>query len=105
MGKPRGINTARKQKTRRRTQKWADKDWKKALAAIKPCARRIELGKEPPLDELLADLGRLTGRFPRELAADITTARESGDDERVAELILRAHLRPSDWLVRTYLNW
>ena len=29
MGKPRGINTARKQRTARRLNKWADKDWKK----------------------------------------------------------------------------
>eukprot|EP01065_Artemidia_motanka_P008212 TRINITY_DN1410_c0_g2_i1.p3 TRINITY_DN1410_c0_g2~~TRINITY_DN1410_c0_g2_i1.p3 ORF type:complete len:144 (+),score=54.41 TRINITY_DN1410_c0_g2_i1:58-489(+) len=34
MAKPRGINTARKQKTRRRTQKWADKDWKKAHLSV-----------------------------------------------------------------------
>eukprot|EP01061_Rhynchopus_euleeides_P040517 TRINITY_DN697_c0_g2_i2.p1 TRINITY_DN697_c0_g2~~TRINITY_DN697_c0_g2_i2.p1 ORF type:complete len:144 (+),score=50.81 TRINITY_DN697_c0_g2_i2:77-508(+) len=34
MGKPRGINTARKLKTRRRTQKWADKDWKKAHLSV-----------------------------------------------------------------------
>eukprot|EP00662_Eupelagonemidae_sp_cell21_P028597 gene28597-6181_t len=29
MGKPRGINTARKQRNKRRINKWADKDWKK----------------------------------------------------------------------------
>eukprot|EP00756_Hemistasia_phaeocysticola_P020690 Hpha_TRINITY_DN15732_c0_g5::TRINITY_DN15732_c0_g5_i1::g.38401::m.38401/K02973/RP-S23e, RPS23; small subunit ribosomal protein S23e len=34
MGKPRGINTARKLKIRRRTQKWADKDWKKAHLSV-----------------------------------------------------------------------
>jgi small subunit ribosomal protein S23e len=30
VGKPRGIRTARKLKTHRRDQRWADKDYKKA---------------------------------------------------------------------------
>lgn len=30
VGKPKGINTARKLKTHRRLQKWADKRWKKS---------------------------------------------------------------------------
>eukprot|EP01062_Namystynia_karyoxenos_P071237 TRINITY_DN6667_c0_g1_i1.p4 TRINITY_DN6667_c0_g1~~TRINITY_DN6667_c0_g1_i1.p4 ORF type:complete len:144 (+),score=73.09 TRINITY_DN6667_c0_g1_i1:98-529(+) len=34
MGKPRGINTARKLRTSRREEKWADKDWKKAHLSV-----------------------------------------------------------------------
>merc|ERR1712228_930884 len=35
MGKPRGIRTARKQVNRRRTERWADKDYKKANLGTK----------------------------------------------------------------------
>ena len=38
MGKPRGIRTARKLVNRRRSQRWADKDYKKAnLGSVYKC--------------------------------------------------------------------
>jgi hypothetical protein len=55
--------------------------------------------------ELLATLGGLEGRFPRELAADLKQAQASGDTAAFEKLVADFEARPRMWLAREHFGW
>jgi Tfp pilus assembly protein PilF len=55
--------------------------------------------------EMLAKMEKLTGRFPRELTAELAPVVESNDLEALKKLVDEAPLRPQRWFMHEYLRW
>jgi len=85
-----------------------NKDW---AAVSKACTRwrnvmaRKDADAAAAAAELLATLGGLSGRFPRELAADLKQAHESGAAAAFEQLVAEFETRPRLWLAREHFGW
>jgi len=54
---------------------------------------------------MLAKMEKLTGRFPRELTAELAPLVESNDLDALKKLVDEAPLRPQQWFMHEYLRW
>ncbi|MCB9916511.1 MAG: hypothetical protein H6828_15400 [Planctomycetes bacterium] len=79
------------------------KAWTSATKAVGRYVDKPKLPHAERLDALLERLGELEGRFPRELAADLTAARD--DEAACAALCAAAADRPRLWLARRRYGW
>jgi Tfp pilus assembly protein PilF len=80
--------------------------WNLALTQVDKVKNHPKPAEKQQLaQELLTKLAKLSGRFPRELAADLTPAVEQNDLETLQKLLLEAPQRPQAWFVHEYLRW
>jgi hypothetical protein len=82
------------------------KDWALALTAVDRAKNHPKPEEKAKFtEELVARLGKLSGRFPRELLADVQPALANNDLATLQQLFIDAPQRPQKWLVNEYLRW
>jgi tetratricopeptide (TPR) repeat protein len=84
----------------------AAKDWNLALVAVERAKNHPKPEEKVKFtEELTARLEKLSGRFPRELLADVQPALANNDLAALQQLFTDAPQRPQKWLVGEYLRW
>ncbi len=82
------------------------KDWQEALKLVdRVKAKAKPADKVTQAQECAAKLETMTGRFTRELLADLKPAIEAGDAAKLNEIATSAAQRPSRWLLTEYMRW